>query len=105
LRTLRNLPLELKGKSPPALVEVRGEVFIRKADFVKMNQQREAAGEPTFVNPRNCAAGSLRQLDPKLTAQRPLSVYLYEIGVFEGVAFASHLHQLKWLERAGLPGN
>lgn len=105
LRTLRNLPLELKTPKPPRLLEVRGEVFIRKADFVKMNQQREAAGEPTFVNPRNCAAGSLRQLDPKLTAQRPLSVYLYEAGVLDGVSFASHAQKLKWLEAAGLPVN
>ncbi|MBL8957515.1 MAG: NAD-dependent DNA ligase LigA [Myxococcaceae bacterium] len=105
LRTLRNLPLELKGKTLPKLLEVRGEVFIRKADFVKMNQQREAAGEPTFVNPRNCAAGSLRQLDPKLTAQRPLSVYLYEVGVLDGVEFEGHVEKLKWLEAAGLPVN
>ncbi len=105
LRTLRNLPLELKVQPAPALLEVRGEVFIRKADFVKMNQQREAAGEPTFVNPRNCAAGSLRQLDPKLTAQRPLSVYLYEVGVVEGVSFVSHVEKLDWFEKAGLPVN
>ena len=104
LRTLRNLPLELKG-SPPKLLEVRGEVFIKKRDFVKMNEQRELLGEPTFVNPRNCAAGSLRQLDPKLTANRPLSIYLYEVGVVEGVAFTSHVEKLKWLEGAGLPVN
>ncbi len=84
LRTLRNLPLKLKGKAPD-LLEVRGEVFIRKADFVKLNEQREAAGEPTFVNPRNSAAGSLRQLDPKLTSTRPLSVFLYEVGTLEGI--------------------
>ncbi|MBK7858167.1 MAG: NAD-dependent DNA ligase LigA [Archangiaceae bacterium] len=105
LRTLRNLPLELKGPKAPRLLEVRGEVFIRKADFVKMNEAREKAGEPTFVNPRNCAAGSLRQLDPKLTAQRPLSVYVYEVGVMEGLEFATHVEKLKWLEAAGLPVN
>src|SRR5581483_6587884 len=70
-----------------------------------MNEQREAAGEPTFVNPRNCAAGSLRQLDPKLTAARPLSVYLYEVGVVDGVRFESHVHKLEWMEKAGLPVN
>jgi DNA ligase (NAD+) len=104
LRTLRNLPLQLKGQTPK-LLEVRGEVFIRKADFVRLNEQREALGEPTFVNPRNSAAGSLRQLDPKLTATRPLSVYLYEVGVVEGLKFESHQHKLEWMEKAGLPVN
>ncbi len=105
LRTLRNLPLELKGKNLPRLLEVRGEVFIKKADFVKMNQKLEAAGEESFVNPRNSAAGSLRLLDSKVTATRPLSIYLYEVGVLEGVSFANHIEKLKWLEQAGLPVN
>jgi DNA ligase (NAD+) len=104
LRTLRNLPLQLKGDAPK-LLEVRGEVFIRKADFVRLNEQREALGEPTFVNPRNSAAGSLRQLDPKLTATRPLSVYLYEVGIVEGLSFETHTQKLQWLEKAGLPVN
>src|SRR5882672_3431368 len=104
LRTIKMVPLQLKG-SPPARFEVRGEVFINKRDFVRMNEEREKAGEPTFVNPRNCAAGSLRQLDPKLTAQRPLSVYLYEVGVLEGLAFETHGEKLKWMETAGLPVN
>src|SRR6185436_5530847 len=95
---------QLKGQAPK-LLEVRGEVFIRKADFVRMNEQREAAGEPTFVNPRNCAAGSLRQLDPKLTAARPLSVYLYELGVVEGPSFETHVQKLEWMTTAGLPVN
>jgi DNA ligase (NAD+) len=106
LRTLRNLPPKLKLKSPPKRLEVRGEVFIRKADFQKMNQEREERGEPTFVNPRNSAAGSLRQLDPKMTAERPLSVFLYETGEVEGApAFATHHEKLQWLEEAGLPVN
>jgi len=105
LRTLRNLPLELKGRDLPRLLEVRGEVFIKKADFVKMNQKLEAAGEETFVNPRNSAAGSLRLLDPKITASRPLSIYLYEVGVLEGISFENHFEKLKWLEAAGLPVN
>ncbi len=67
LKTIKMLPLQLGGR-PPALFEVRGEVFINKRDFVRMNEEREKAGEPTFVNPRNCAAGSLRQLDPRITA-------------------------------------
>jgi DNA ligase (NAD+) len=105
LRTLRNLPLKLKAAQSPKLLEVRGEVFIRKLDFAKMNEAREQAGEPTFVNPRNCAAGSLRQLDPKLTAQRPLSVYVYEVGVLDGITFTSHHEKLRWMEAAGLPVN
>ncbi|MBX7099302.1 MAG: NAD-dependent DNA ligase LigA [Myxococcaceae bacterium] len=104
LRTIKNLPLSLKGKAPRRL-EVRGEVFIRKADFVRMNQEREARGEPTFVNPRNSAAGSLRQLDPALTAERPLAVFVYEVGEVEGAAFPTHLEKLAFLEAAGLPVN
>ena len=75
LRTVRSLPLELfpqDGVKVPAVLEVRGEVFIRKEDFKKLNEKREEEGEPLFVNPRNTAAGSLRQLDPKMTAARPL---------------------------------
>jgi DNA ligase (NAD+) len=108
LRTLRNLPLKLKTASAPApkRLEVRGEVFIRKADFQKMNQEREERGEPAFINPRNSAAGSLRQLDPKMTAERPLSVYVYETGVVEGgPAFERHSQKLQWMEEAGLPVN
>ncbi len=105
LRTIRNLPLELTGKKLPKLLEVRGEVFIRKSDFKKMNEERLKRGEEAFVNPRNSAAGSLRQLDPKLTAARPLAVYLYEIGVVEGRAFTRHAEKLKWLEDVGLPVN
>ncbi len=107
LRTLRNLPLKLKTKTPPKRLEVRGEVFIRKADFVKMNQEREERGEPTFVNPRNSAAGSLRQLDPKMTAARPLSVYLYEAGeIVGGPKLLRHSEKLKWFEdELGLPVN
>lgn len=105
LRTIRNLPLELTTPKPPKLLEVRGEVFIRKRDFKKMNDERLARGEEPFVNPRNSAAGSLRQLDPRLTAARPLAVYLYEIGVVDGLTFAQHSQKLRWLEGAGLPVN
>jgi DNA ligase (NAD+) len=104
LRTIRNLPLKLKGAAVK-LLELRGEVFIRRADFLKMNSEREAAGEPTFVNPRNSAAGSLRQLDPRSTAQRPLSVIVYEVGVVDGVTFKTHGEKLDWLGSAGLPTN
>lgn len=105
LRTIKNLPPRLRGEGLPALLEVRGEVFIKKADFRRMNEQLVARGEEPFVNPRNSAAGSLRQLDTKLTAQRPLSVYAYEVGVVEGRAFASHWEKLAWLEAVGLPVN
>ncbi|MDP1823022.1 MAG: NAD-dependent DNA ligase LigA [Archangium sp.] len=105
LKTIKNLPLTLEGKNLPALLEVRGEVFIRTADFKRMNQQLLERGEEAFVNPRNSAAGSLRQLDSKMTASRPLSIYLYEVGVVEGKTFTSHMEKLDWLEKVGLPVN
>jgi len=107
LRTLRGLPLRLRqdGATVPKMLEVRGEVFMRKADFAKMNQQREEAGEPTFVNPRNSAAGSLRQLDPAMTAARPLSIYVYEVGTVEGLTFSTHWDKLEQLQTLGLPVN
>lgn len=104
LKTIRNLPLTLKGDAPK-LLEVRGEVFINKKDFKKLNEQALARGEEPYVNPRNTAAGSLRQLDTKMTASRPLSVYLYEIGVVEGATFNTHEEKLQTFERLGLPVN
>src|SRR3954465_8683669 len=104
LRTIKMVPLQLKG-SPPPHFEVRGEVFINKGDFVKMNEEREKAGEPTFVNPRNCAAGSLRQLDPKMTPQRPLSIFFYQVGETKGLEFASHWEKLARLRELGLRTN
>ena len=105
LRTIKTLPKKLAVSHPPKLLEVRGEVFIPKADFLKMNSIREEAGEPTFVNPRNSAAGSLRQLDTKVTASRPLAIFLYEAGTLDGVSFASHQEKLQWFADAGLPVN
>ncbi len=105
LRTIRNLPLDLTAKKRPRLLEARGEVFIRKSDFKKMNDERLKRGEEPFVNPRNCAAGSLRQLDPRMTAARPLAVYLYEIGTVDGLTFERHVDKLTWFEEAGLPVN
>lgn len=102
LRTIKAVPLQLVG-APPPLFEARGEVFINKRDFVKMNEEREKAAEPTFVNPRNCAAGSLRQLDPRITAQRPLSIYFYEVG--EGEEFTTHWEKLARLRSYGLRTN
>ena len=79
LRTIRSIPLRLTGKTP-RVIEVRGEVYMRRSDFDAMNEKRAAAGEPPFVNPRNAAAGAVRQLDPRITAQRPLRFYAYALG-------------------------
>ncbi|HSC05630.1 MAG TPA: NAD-dependent DNA ligase LigA, partial [Steroidobacteraceae bacterium] len=83
LRAVRAVPLQLRGEEYPALLEVRGEVFMPLAGFKRFNELVEARGERPYVNPRNAAAGSLRQLDPRLTAQRPLDIYFYGVGYFE----------------------
>ena len=85
LRTIKALPLKLRGEPPPVL-EVRGEVFMPLAGFKKFNEEQEARGEKSLVNPRNAAAGSLRQLDPKMTAARPLDLFIYGLGIVEGGA-------------------
>jgi len=105
LRTQRSVPLVLAMPAPPPRLAVRGEVFLRKADFARLNARREAEGEPTFANPRNAAAGSLRQLDPKVTAGRRLSLYVYELGAWDGPPFDSHQAKLAWLASIGLPVN
>ncbi len=109
LKTLRSVPLELRPwpdrSGWPKHLEVRGEVFIRKEDFRKLNQLREEAGEPLFANPRNAAAGSLRQLDPRITASRPLSLFLYEVAEVKGLPFHSHWEKLEALNALGLPVN
>jgi DNA ligase (NAD+) len=85
VRTIHTIPLKLKGRQVPALLEVRGEVLMPKAGFRKLNERQQARGEKTFVNPRNAAAGSLRQLDPNMTAQRPLVFYAYSVVRSEGL--------------------
>ena len=108
LRTVRSLPLRLalrEGERAPALLEVRGEVYIPTEAFERLNAERAAAGEAMFMNPRNSAAGSLRQKDPKLTAGRPLSLWCYAVGVLEGIEFRSHSEALAWLGERGLPVN
>jgi len=89
LRTIRGIPLALRTNelAAPALLEVRGEVFISKTDFTKLNARRSAAEQAIFVNPRNAAAGSLRQLDPAITAQRPLSIFCYQAGTITGASY------------------
>ena len=104
LRTVRAIPLRLEAKKPPALLEVRGEVLMLRRDFVALNATAEAAGEKPFVNPRNAAAGGLRQLDPKLTARRRLSFFAYGIGAHEGFAMpATHAKLLDALGEYGFP--
>ncbi len=107
LRTIRSLPLRLRTDFLPApsLLEVRGEVFISKAGFQSLNKTRELSGEPLFANPRNAAAGSLRQLDPTITANRPLSVYCYQPGVVKGKSYANHSSFLRDLKNWGFPVN
>jgi DNA ligase (NAD+) len=101
LRTIRNLPLEIKNKA--AVLEVRGEVYYPSAAFEKLNRQREAAGEATFANPRNAAAGTLKQLDSRLVAKRPLSIVLYGPGELRGVTCATQQDWLELIAQAGLP--
>jgi len=104
LRTIKSVPLQLQAGAPSVL-EARGEVFIPKADFARLNAEREAAGEPTFVNPRNSAAGSLRQLDPRETAKRPLSMFFYDVGETGELRFSSHWEKLTRLKDLGLRTN
>jgi DNA ligase (NAD+) len=103
LRTVRSIPLKLRGARPPASVEVRGEIIMYKADFERMNARQRERGEKEFANPRNAAAGSLRQLDPKLTAQRPLRFFAYGLGDSAGTAFQRHSEVLDWIADQGLP--
>jgi len=104
VRTIKSVPLKLLGKNIPALLEVRGEVFMPKKGFDNLNQRQAEAEEKTFANPRNAAAGSLRQLNPKITADRPLSIYVYGLGeISEEVSFKSHFAMLQGLKVLGLP--
>jgi DNA ligase (NAD+) len=100
--TIRSVPRKLRGK-PPAVLEVRGEVFLPFAGFEKMNRDAVARGDKAYVNPRNAASGSLRQLDARITAQRPLDLYFYELGVVEGGAVPErHSELATWLNSFGL---
>ena len=104
VRTIHSIPLKLLGDDVPPLLEVRGEVFMPKAGFEKLNQRARENDEKLFANPRNAAAGSLRQLDPKITAQRPLAMYCYSVGRIEGIdSLSTHSEMLDQLKRWGLP--
>ena len=106
IRTIRNIPLQLLMDNPPARLEVRGEVFMPHEGFERLNQQALENGEKTFANPRNAAAGSLRQLDPKITSKRPLVLNAYGIGIAEGVDLPNtHYDRLQWLKSIGIPVN
>jgi len=108
IKTIRSLPLSipvLQGAPVPDVIEIRGEVCIGIEAFRKLNARRMEEGEPPFANPRNAAAGSLRQLDPRITARRPLIIYLYAVGYQGGLAFGSQDEALKQLSRWGFPVN
>jgi DNA ligase (NAD+) len=104
IRTIRAIPLRLHTKHPPAILDVRGEVMMYRADFERLNERQRQAGGKEFVNPRNAAAGSLRQLDSRITAQRALRFFAYGIGSLEGAAMpASHAALLDWYAELGIP--
>ncbi len=105
VRTIRSIPMALRGPAPPYL-EVRGEVYLSRAAFEKINADRAAEGQPLFANPRNAAAGSLRQLDPRVTASRPLDAFIYQVGYHEdGHLPRSHWELLTWLRELGFRTN
>lgn len=99
LKTIKSIPLVLKEAVP--LLEVRGEVFISRKGFAEINEEQEAAEQPLFANPRNAAAGSLRQLDPRITAKRKLDIFVFNIQRVEGASFATHVDTLEYMKRLG----
>jgi len=103
LRTIGAIPLHVEDA--PSLLEVRGEVYMSLKDFTALNERRAEAGESTFMNPRNSAAGTIRQLDPADAAKRPLSIWCYQVGVAEGLSFTKHSQALEWLREHGFRVN
>jgi DNA ligase (NAD+) len=101
IKTIRTVPLRLLLKSPPRILEVRGEAYLSKEEFKRINKEREENGEPLFANPRNAAAGSLRQLDPAITAKRNLDVIAHGLGRVEGISLSTHWEALSFLKKAG----
>jgi DNA ligase (NAD+) len=105
LRTIRSIPLSVSRDAPPRF-EVRGEVYLPKSGFHKLNQEREAEGDPLFANPRNAAAGSVRQFDPRITSRRPLDIFIYMLGYAEGKAMpATHWETMEKLREWGFKTN
>ena len=105
LKTIKAIPLSIKSEPIPDLLEIRGEVFINKADFKKLNDERIKNNESIFANPRNCAAGSLRQLDSKITAKRPLRIFCYAPGTISGIDIKTQKEFLDYLPKWGFPVN
>jgi DNA ligase (NAD+) len=103
IKTIRGIPLELNLKNPPALLEVRGEAYISNKEFDALNAKFAAAGEKPFPNARNATAGTLKQLDPRLVAQRPIRAVFYATGAVDGIEFKKHSEMLEALARFGLP--
>ena len=103
LKTIGAIPLRIEDA--PALLEVRGEVYMSLPDFTALNERRAEAGLSTFMNPRNSAAGTIRQLDPALAAERPLSMWCYAVGVTDGLSFSGHWEALEWLRAHGFRVN
>lgn len=103
VKTIRSIPLKLTLANPPALLEVRGEVLMFKKDFANLNEYQQESGLQTFANPRNAAAGTIRQLDSKVAASRPLKFFAYALGAFEGVEFSTQLEVEEFFVKAGLP--
>ena len=105
IKTLKEVPHRLKGRRVPAVCEVRGEVYMTKANFLKLNERQKAAGDTIFANPRNSAAGSLRQKDPSITASRPLGFFAYAWGQMSEMPAASQSGMIKWFETCGFKTN
>ena len=103
VRTVRGVPPRLLLDDPPTVIEVRGEMYLPVKAFEELNEGLQEAGLKAFANPRNAAAGSLRQKDPKVTASRPLRLWVHSFGAAEGVSFDTHLGFLAWAAKAGLP--
>ena len=104
VRQIKTVPLRIDGEAPP-LIEVRGEIYMARSTFAELNEARAAAGESTFANPRNAAAGSIRQLDPEIARSRPLAMWCYGIGATEGIEFTEHHERLMWLKDRGFMVN
>src|SRR5207248_10758529 len=102
-RTIKSIPLRFAAG--PRLLEVRGEAYLPLAAFARLNEQRAEAGEPTFANPRNSAAGSIRQLDPAIAASRPLAMWSYSVGAVDRISFDRQYDSLQWLRDHGFRVN
>lgn len=105
LKTIKSIPLKLLKKKSPSMMEVYGEVYMRKSDFIKLNRNRAESGEKIFANPRNASAGSVRQLDPNLTAKRPLDIFVYRANISKEFTFFRHNEVLTFLREAGFKVN